>query len=63
MNEFKVTFKRIEAFYETITVEALTAEEARTKADILSCQGSICYDYYKESDLLDEYILEIEKIN
>jgi hypothetical protein len=62
MNEFKVTFKRIEAFYETITIQALTAEEARNKADELSIQGAIEYDYLKESDLLDEHILDIEKI-
>lgn len=62
MNEFKVTFKRTEAFYQTITVEALTAEEARSKADALSNEGAIEYDYSKESDLIDEYILDIEKI-
>ncbi|GEM_PF-2594082 len=63
MNKFEVTFKRIEAFYETITLDALTAEEARKKADALSCQGAIAYDYFKESDLLDEYILRVEKIS
>ena len=62
MNEFRVTFKRTEAFYQTITVQALTIEEARNKADELSCEGKIEYDYLKESDILDEHILDIEKV-
>lgn len=63
MNEFRVTFKRIEAFYQTITVHALTAEEAHKKADELSIHGEIEYDYLKESDLIDEHILDVEKID
>lgn len=63
MNEFKVTFKRTEAFYQTITVQALTAEEARQKADKLSNEGVIEYDYFKESDLIDEYIIDVIKNN
>lgn len=63
MNEFKVTFKRIEAFYQTITVHALNAEEARDKADELSNHGAIEYDYFKESDLIDEHILDVEKVD
>lgn len=31
MNEFKVIFKRLEVFYQTIIVTAANAEEARTK--------------------------------
>lgn len=63
MNTFEITFKRIEAFYETITVKAPTSEDARKKADALAHDGDIVYDYFKESDLLDEYILSIEKIS
>lgn len=63
MNEFKVTFKRVEAFYQTITVQALTTEEARKKADELSYEGTIEYDYFTESDLIDEYIFDIEKLD
>lgn len=63
MNEFKVTFKRTKAFYQTITVQALTAEEARQKADKLSNEGAIEYDYFKESDLIDEYIIDVIKNN
>ncbi|MEO8402826.1 MAG: hypothetical protein ABI597_13725 [Gammaproteobacteria bacterium] len=62
MNTFEITFKRVEAFYEVITVKAPTAEEARKKAGALAHDGEIMYDYFKESNLLDEYILSIEKI-
>ncbi len=61
MNGFKVTFKRTETFYQTIIVEASTHEEARTKADKLSTEGEIEFDYFQESDVLDEYIIDIEK--
>lgn len=63
MNQYKVTFKRVEAFYESILVEASSEEEARHQADNLSNEGAIEFDYFKESDLLDDYILDIEKIN
>jgi hypothetical protein len=63
MNEFKVTFKRIEAFYETITVEASDFEDARAKANALSFDGAIEFDYFKESNLIDEHILDIEKVD
>jgi hypothetical protein len=62
MNQFQVTFKRVEAFYQTIIVEAPTLDEARGKADQLSSEGTIEFDYLKESDLLDEYIIDIEKL-
>ncbi|HEX4045632.1 MAG TPA: hypothetical protein VHZ76_08205 [Gammaproteobacteria bacterium] len=62
MNQYKVTFKRVEAFYESILVEASTEEEARNQADNLSNDGKIEFDYFKESDILDDYILDIEKI-
>jgi hypothetical protein len=62
MNQYRVTFKRIEAFYESILVEASTEEEARDQADNLSNDGKIEFDYLKESDILDDYILDIEKI-
>ena len=63
MTTFEITFKRIEAFYETITVEATTAEDARKKADALAEDGEIIYDYFEESDLLDEYILRVEQVS
>lgn len=63
MNEFQVTFKRMEAFYETITIQAATAEEARNAAEKLSNEGAIEYDYFKESDLIDEHIIRVEKID
>jgi len=62
MNQYKVTFKRVEAFYESILVEASTEEEARNRADNLSNDGKIEFDYFKESDILDDYILDIEKL-
>lgn len=62
MNQFQVTFKRVEAFYQTIIVEAPILDEARGKADQLSSEGTIEFDYLKESDLLDEYIIDIEKL-
>jgi hypothetical protein len=62
MNQYKVTFKRVEAFYESILVEASTEEEARNQADNLSNDGKIEFDYFKESDILDDYILDIEKL-
>lgn len=62
MNEFIVTFKRIEAFYQPIIVNASTHEEARTKADKLSVEGAIEYDYLKESDVIDEYIIDVEQL-
>lgn len=54
MNQYKVTFKRIEAFYESILVEASTEEEARNQADNMSNEGKIEFDYFKESDILDD---------
>ncbi|MHB1949559.1 MAG: hypothetical protein ACYCQI_15780 [Gammaproteobacteria bacterium] len=63
MSEFKVTFKRTEAFNSTIVIDAQTADEARSKADVLSCEGAIEFDYFKESDLIDEYILDVEKVD
>lgn len=62
MNQYKVTFKRVEAFYESIVVEASTEDEARDQADNLSNDGKIEFDYLKESDILDDYILDIEKL-
>jgi len=63
MNEFKVTLKRLEVFYQTIIVTASNAEEARSKADALSLDGAIEYDYFKESNIIDEYICDLEKID
>lgn len=63
MNEFRVTFKRIEAFYKTITVAASDLEDALAKADALSFDGAIEFDYFKESDLIDEYILDVAKVD
>ena len=62
MNQYKVTFKRVEAFYESILVEASSEDEARDQADQLSNDGKIEFDYLKESDILDDYILNIEKL-
>lgn len=61
MNEFKVTFKRVETFYQTVIVQALTLNDARNKANTLSEEGMIAYDAFSESDLIEEYILDIEK--
>jgi ribosomal protein S18 len=63
MNQYKVTFKRVGAFYESIFIEASSEEEARQQADNLSDKGEIEFDYCKESDILDDYILDVEKIN
>ncbi len=64
MSQFKVTFKRIEAYYQTIIVDAPTRKEARDKADILSCEGIIEFDHLsEESDLLDEYIICVEEMS
>lgn len=62
MNQYKVTFKRTEVFYQTILVDGATEEEARKKADYQSEQGKIEFDYFKESDILEEHIVDIERI-
>ncbi len=62
MNQYRVTFKRIEKFYDSICTEASTEEEAREKANQLSINGDIIFDYSKESHILDEYIVEIEAL-
>jgi len=62
MNNFIVTFKRIEAFYESIVIKASDEEKAREKAYQLSEDGQIEFDYLKESDVLEEYIDSIEKL-
>ncbi|MBX3709455.1 MAG: hypothetical protein KF702_06850 [Gammaproteobacteria bacterium] len=63
MNQYKVTFKRVEAFYKSILIEASSEADARHQADNLSNEGEIEFDYCKDSDILDDYILDIEKIN
>ncbi len=63
MNIYQVTFRRLEAFYETIIVEALNSDEARDKACALSEEGAIKYDFREESDVIEEYIFDIEKID
>jgi hypothetical protein len=62
MNQYKVTFKRIEAFYQSIFVEASTKDEAYMQADQLSDNGTIEFDCFKESDILEEYICNIEPL-
>ena len=62
MKQYQITFKRVEAFYQTIIIETETQEEARVKADQLSFEGEIGFDYFKESDVLEEYIIDIECI-
>ncbi len=62
MNQYKVTFKRTEVFYETVLVNGTTEDEARATADKMSEDGEICFDYFKESDVLEEHIVDIEKI-
>lgn len=62
MNQYKVTFKRVEAFYESIFVEAANEEDARNQADNLSNDGQIEFNYFKESDILDDYIFDIKKL-
>ena len=62
MNQYRVTFKRVEEFYQTILVEAATQDEAREKADKLSENGAIEFDYFKESDILEEYIVDVENV-
>lgn len=37
-------------------------DEAREQADQLSNDGEIEFDYSKESDILDDYIFDIEKL-
>lgn len=63
MNQYRVTFKRTESFYQDILIDASTHEEAREKAEKLSENGDIEFDYYKESDILDEYILDVAELN
>jgi hypothetical protein len=62
MNQYKVTLKRVEEFYQTILIEAPTQDKARQKADQLSSDGEIEFDYLKESDILEEYIVDIETL-
>ena len=62
MNQYRVTFKRVEEFYQSVLVEASTQDEAREKADQLSTEGAIEFDYFKESDILEEYIVEVENL-
>ncbi len=62
MNQYKVTFKRTEVFYETILVNGTTEDEARETADKMSEDGEIGFDYFKESDVLEEHIVDIEEI-
>jgi hypothetical protein len=62
MNQFKVTFKRVEAFYESKIVNAPSAEKAQEIADKLSFEGCIAFDYLAESDLIDEHICSVEKM-
>lgn len=62
MNQYRVTFKRIEEFYQSILVEASSQEEAREKAEQLSEEGAIEFDYFKELDILEEYIVEVETV-
>lgn len=62
MNQYKVTFKRTEVFYETVLVNGATEDEARETADKMSEDGKICFDFFKESDVLEEHIVDIEKI-
>jgi hypothetical protein len=62
MHTYKVTIKRIEKFYDDVIVHATSKEEARTKANKLSENGEINFDYTKESRIIDEYIVEIRKV-
>lgn len=62
MNQYKVTLKRTEVFYETILVNGATEDEAREKTDQMSEQGEIFFDYFKESDVLEEHIIDIEEV-
>lgn len=61
MKTFLVTFKRIEAFYTDIVIEADTQEEAREIADTQAIEG-IEFDYLQESDLIDEHIYNVKEI-
>lgn len=63
MRQYKVTFKRVEEFYQSILIEALDEEKAREIADKLSIEGKIEFDYLKESDLLEEHLIDVEEIN
>lgn len=51
MNQYRVTFKRTEEFYQTILVEAQTPDEARERIKQLSENGAIEFDYSKVSDI------------
>lgn len=62
MQQYRVTFKRVEVFYQDILVEASTQDQAREKADQLSEEGAIEFDYFKESDILEEYIVDVETL-
>jgi hypothetical protein len=62
MNQYKVTFKRVEEFYQSVLIEAPTQDEARKKANELPEEGAIEFDYFKESDILEELIIDVEKL-
>jgi len=62
MNQYKVTFKRTEVFYQAIRVEASTPEKAHEKAELLASDGGVEFDYFHESDIIDEHIIGIEKV-
>ena len=62
MNQYRVTLKRVEEFYPTILVEAPTQGKAREKAGQLSSDGRVEFDYFKESDIRGQYIVDIEKL-
>jgi hypothetical protein len=47
MYTYKVTIKRVEKFYDVVIVHATSKEEARTKANKLSENGEINFDYTK----------------
>ena len=62
MNQYKVTFKRTEVFYHPILVEASTQDEAREKAEVLASESAIEFNYLNESDIIDEHIIDVEKL-
>jgi hypothetical protein len=62
MNKFELIFKRVEAFYTTIEVDALTQEEAYKKATHLSDKGAIEYDYGGESDVIEDDIIQVKQM-
>ncbi len=62
MNQYRVTFKRVEAFYQAILVTASNPSEAHEKAEELASDGAIEFDYLKESDIMDEHIIDVEKL-